>query len=201
MSHYFSDMRAMAHQISQVGNNGERTVISNSVQIHEVTITAVQFSVLIYLAENHFYILGFRTTSGTEFRFNDKTINRQQRATNLGLGCSYVGTKSLGIFNSEDATQLATRGSDSLSSAIKELAQFAGGAAEQIRLSLAMIVFYLAESLRFVKIFGRMVSVSKGENAFTFKEFKTLVQNWESLSTSTNQPPGTSKADVYILQA
>jgi Ribosome inactivating protein len=192
-------MRAMAPAISQVVE-GARKVKGDSTAVHEITVTAGDTSVLLYVAENQFYMLGFRTTAGTVYRFKDKEIPGQAGATSLGIGCSYVGSQSLEIYEAADAVQDAKRNRESIITAVKKLAGFAGGSSAEVKNFLAILVFFICESLRFTKIFGRMVKVANEGNTFSFREFQTLVQSWSAISTGAN-PPGTTKADVYILQA
>ena len=198
---YLSDMKGIAPNICD-NVNGVRKCRSGSDVVHTISLSnGIGHTITVYMGEAQFYIYGFSNASGV-FRFKDKVIDTQAGAKNLGIGCAYVGTQSLGILN-DGGQATSERSRESLVSAVKTLASHSGGDAEPLKVPLALVVFLVSESLRFAKIIMRMHAVlTYGKTpTFTFKEFADLVQNWAAISSGQNLPPGTTLTDVAIRQA
>lgn len=202
LDRYFSDMRALAPNVSKVSTGGYRVVKGDSTAQHLINLKDGTDTLTLYLNEANFYVLGFKNSANTVFRFSDHEITGQASAVNLGISGAYVGTNSLGLYESVGKSDLQKfRKRKQISEAVTTLRGWVGGKgskAEDIAIHLATMIFLISESLRFTKIFGHMVAAVKDEAHFTFAEFQDYVQSWNKISTGSGPPAGTTLADVFI---
>ena len=192
---YAQDMKALAQAVTNVNpaNAGRR--VQNVASTATVTVRVISGTneVTLVLAESGLYIKGFTNAHGTYyFKADPAPVG----GTMLSFGCSYIGTKSLGIY--EDATVKTTaRSKISIDQAIRDLSAFAGGTDNALKVPLAILVMLVSESIRFTVVYDRMVEVCKGAGrTYTFADFQKWVQAWKSISEGT-LPAGTSQAHLF----
>lgn len=197
LDNYRNDLPILTQGVTAVRANGKRTQNAASTQMHTITISSSGSQVILHLQESGLYIKGFTNSAGTIYYFKEDGVVTGNR---LSFSCGYVGTNSIGIFNSNPQDlldQSANRGRASLDQAIRDLAAHAGGTDNALKLKLAMLVFLTSESIRFGIIYKKMWKVCAYESEFTFAEFKDYVQNWETISSGVNIPTGTNQERLY----
>ena len=197
LANYRADLPALTQGVTAVRANGKRTQNAASTQMHNVFVISGGSQVSLQLREGGLYIKGFTNSAGTAYLFKEHEQNSGNR---LSFTCSYVGTQSIGIFNSDTQNLLDAamdRSVASLDQAVRDLAAFTGGTDNALKIKLALLVFLISESIRFGIIYKKMWKVCEGASTFTFAEFKDYVQNWEAISLGTNMPVGTNQERLY----
>lgn len=194
---YPQDIRALALVVTDppgVGNNNRRTQRAASQTMVDVVVTwNGGASVTMLLREGGLYIKGFRNAQGTYYFKEDPA---PIGGTMLSFSCSYVGTKSIGIYEHPEDNGTYDRGA--LEGTVRKLSEYAGGVDNGLRVSCALMVMLISESLRFKYVAKKMTKICDYTGpGLQFANVKDYVQNWQSMSTGAAVPMGTTIDELW----
>ncbi len=181
---YSGMMKALIGRITALDGQ-KRVVNADSSATHDVTLSfdggLADGKVTLVLKESNLYILGFKNSAGTEYRFKDFPMSGAQT---LAIGSHYTKANCISILRDESAS-IATsqRSRQSIEQAIRVLASYQGGSVlDTEKAAFGMMTFVLSESIRFKTLYQKMCRVMNDGETFSFGSFKPYVCYWEDLS-------------------